>query len=436
MATEHILIHGNCKNPAQIPDESVQLVVTSPPYFNVIDYADQKEGNIGNTKEGKLPYEGYLKEMRIVYEQCFRVLKWGGFIVSNIADVISNTEKYPLSYDHFYLLRDIFGHNGYQDTIVWQKPSGMSSQKRFGVFIQNNFPYYYRPNNMYEPCIIFVKGKREYTERCKQFPIDWEKMKKYQSDIWQMQPETQVVQKGLHEAPFPLELPKTFIKFFTCPGDYVYDPFMGSGTTMMASQNLGRNCWGCELEDKHIETIKLRTGFLNGMRQGDWIVNLGQDKFKVIKGQVLLPVQTNVEESLSTITPPTHDSEPLVLCDEQLSVQDPVQLGKEICDTFFPETEKPKSDWKTAFGSEQPEEKFVDPIDTLDDDIVLAPLESDKIAHKRESYEQSDSSDWDCTDCGESFTVCSQFITTENGLVDFQQKCKFCQSNKIKKVFP
>src|SRR3989339_722806 len=142
MQTQHLVVIGDCRNMAEVEDSSIQLIVTSPPYFNVKDYGIE---NIGSINE----YETYLKMMYQVFKECHRVLEDGRYFCVNICDVISGTKKYPIPCHYVGLLQKA-GFE-YRDDIIWKKPSGGSkfssgAMKRFGVFVQHPYPMYYYPN--------------------------------------------------------------------------------------------------------------------------------------------------------------------------------------------------------------------------------------------------------------------------------------------------
>ena len=203
--TKHTIIHGTCERMDDVRDNSISLVITSPPYYNAKDYGDTGSSNIGNSEELGA-YAQYFRLMETVYRECYKKLKMGGHMVVNIGDVIQNEMKYPVAMDTGVLLRKIFGFSSYMDTIIWKKPTGIVTQKRFGILMQNPYPKYYRPNNLYEPCFVFMKGKKDYNMNKEENKLNWEHFRKYQNDVWEMMTETKVVQDGLHPAPFPLEL--------------------------------------------------------------------------------------------------------------------------------------------------------------------------------------------------------------------------------------
>jgi len=298
--TKHIIINGTCEHMDEVDDESISLVITSPPYFDAKDYGATGASNIGNSQDELRAYDRYLGLMENVYRECYKKLKYGGHMIINVADVICNTRKYPVNLNTGQVLLKVFNNQGYLDTIMWKKPDGMSSQKRFGIFIQNPHPMYWRPNNMYEPWFVFVKGKKDYSKRKESNKLNWEKYKKFQTDIWEVQPETR---KGkFHPAPFPRELPKRFIQLLSYPNDWILDPFLGSGTTMEMARNNGRNSYGYELNMQYIDkAVKPFLGIEQGMKMAPVYKNtlysikdLAQNEYHILKQEIQQSVKTDI----------------------------------------------------------------------------------------------------------------------------------------------
>ncbi|MBU2565230.1 MAG: site-specific DNA-methyltransferase, partial [Candidatus Thermoplasmatota archaeon] len=151
MVTHHKLIIGNCMSMKEIPDESVHLTVTSPPYFNApFDY----KGVFKN-------YQQYLGVLRRVAKELFRITAEGRIVVLNVDDMLVNGEKFPIVAD----ATKIFQEAGfrYRDRIIWKKPEGyLRISRRSGVVLQNPYPMYFYPDNLLESIIIFQKGKFDY----------------------------------------------------------------------------------------------------------------------------------------------------------------------------------------------------------------------------------------------------------------------------------
>lgn len=256
MGTHHKLIIGNCMDMGEIPDGSVHLAVTSPPYFNApFDYKDLFKG-----------YDQFLGMLRKVAKESFRVLADGRIFVLNIDDMLVNGDKFPIVAD----ATKIFQEAGfrYRDRIIWKKPEGyIRISRRSGVILQNPYPMYFYPDNLLESIIIFQKGKFDYKSISKDVKekskVDTKEIqsKKWFLTLWDMNNvmPNQVLEKDI--AAFPEELPYRAIKLFSYVGETVLDPFAGSGTTMKIARQLGRNSVGIEIKKSLVPIIKEKLGF-------------------------------------------------------------------------------------------------------------------------------------------------------------------------------
>lgn len=256
MNTNHKIIFGNCMTMSEIPDESIHLIVTSPPYYNApFDY----DGLFTN-------YDQYLGVLKCFAKESFRVLQQGRITALNIDDMLVNGEKYPIVAD----ATKIFQEAGfrYRDRIIWKKPDGyLRISKRSGVILQNPFPMYYYPDNLLESIIIFQKGKFDYRSITPEVrELSRINKKEFQDNnwhktLWEM---TNVLPGSFLEkniAAFPEQLPYRIIKLFSYTGETVLDPFLGSGTTMKVARLLKRNSIGIEIIRDLEETILQKTGF-------------------------------------------------------------------------------------------------------------------------------------------------------------------------------
>jgi len=135
--TYHKIIFGNCMDMHEIENESINLIVTSPPYFNApFDY----DGLFEN-------YDQYLGVLTKFAQEAYRVLDLGRIVALNIDDMLVNGTKYPIVADAIKILQKA-GFR-YRDRIIWKKPDGyLRISKRSGVILQNPFPMYYYPDNL------------------------------------------------------------------------------------------------------------------------------------------------------------------------------------------------------------------------------------------------------------------------------------------------
>jgi site-specific DNA-methyltransferase (adenine-specific) len=254
--TYHKLIIGNCMSMEEISDNSVHLMVTSPPYFNApFDY----KGLFKN-------YGQYLGVLTRFAKETYRVLQDGRIAVLNIDDMLVNGEKFPIVAD----TTKIFVEAGfrYRDRIIWKKPDGyLRISRRSGVMLQNPYPMYFYPDNLLESIIIFQKGKFDYRLISKEIrehsKINVKEFsdKKWYMTLWEINNVMPgaVLEKDI--AAFPEELPYRIIKLFAYKGETVLDPFAGSGTTMKVARDLRRNSVGIEIKASLVPVIKKKLEF-------------------------------------------------------------------------------------------------------------------------------------------------------------------------------
>lgn len=271
-STHHKLIIGNSMSMEEIPDESIHLMVTSPPYFNApFDYK-------GVFKS----YGQYLGVLRKVAKETFRVLQKGRIAILNIDDMLIEGEKFPIVAD----ATKIFQEAGfkYRDRIIWKKPDGyLRISRRSGVLLQHPYPMYFYPDNLLESIIIFQKGKFNYRSIPKEVreasKIDTKEFSdnKWYMTLWEMTNVMPGSQLEKDIAAFPEELPYRAIKLFSYKGETVLDPFLGSGTTMKVARELGRNSVGIEIKKSIIPIIKKKLGFI-----GQQKLDNNQDSFEII----------------------------------------------------------------------------------------------------------------------------------------------------------
>lgn len=237
------IIFGDCRYMKELPDNSVHLVVTSPPYFNApFDYP-------GLFRD----YGEYLDLMRAVARELRRVLAPGRVACFVTQDVRISGKLYPVPAD---ILR-ISTEEGfsYRDRIIWRKPEGyIRISRRSGVQIQHPYPMYFYPDNIFEEILILQNGKYLYPKINSNFKSSQVNLREFNEGKWYLSvwditnvlPLKGRLEEGI--AAFPEEIPKRLITLFTFVGETVLDPFLGSGTTTKVTKELIRNSYGYEID--------------------------------------------------------------------------------------------------------------------------------------------------------------------------------------------
>ncbi len=234
-----------------IPDESIHLTFTSPPYYNARDYTIFPS------------YEAYLDFLTAVFRETHRITKEGRFFVLNTSPIIvprisraHSSKRYAIPYDIHPRLTEI----GWEfiDDIVWVKPD-YAAKNRNGGFFQHRKPLGYKANSVTESVMVY----RKKTDKL----IDWN-LRQYDDDtiaaskvmgeyektnVWQINPATDKV----HPAVFPTELAARVVQYYSFKEDLVFDPFGGSGTVGHVALTYERYFFLCEKEAEYVERAKL-----------------------------------------------------------------------------------------------------------------------------------------------------------------------------------
>ena len=248
---KNVVVNGDVLEVLKyVPEESIHLTFTSPPYYNARDYSIYPS------------YEAYLRFLEKVFQETYRITKEGRFLIVNTSPVIiprisraHSSKRYPIPFDiHCFLVE--MGWD-FIDDIIWQKPE-YSVKNRVGGFQQHRKPLAYKPNATTEYLMVY----RKQTEKL----IDWN-IRQYSQEIveqskvadgfettnvWQIHPKSDKV----HSAIFPVDLCKRVIEYYSYKGDLVFDPFGGSGTLGRTAKVLGRNFFLTEKEQKYFEYMQ------------------------------------------------------------------------------------------------------------------------------------------------------------------------------------
>ncbi len=252
--------HSSERMP-ELADGSVALTVTSPPYWNAIDYDIHANGNgaewyrTRQYDEGFSSYEGYLDLLATIFTEVNRVTKPGGFCAVVIGTVLMKGRHIPVPFDlTARLCHEDVGWEFHQD-IVWHKTT--AGVRRAGSAIQKPYPGYFYPNIMTEYILLFRKpGPRIYrnlngARETSRFQIDDVFKRDIANNVWHIAPVPPRVID--HPCPFPEEIPYRLITMYSYAGDTVLDPFVGSGQTTKVANCLDRLAVGYDTESSYVE---------------------------------------------------------------------------------------------------------------------------------------------------------------------------------------
>jgi DNA modification methylase len=246
---------ANATSMPQVPDRSVALVVTSPPYFAGKEYEEALgEGHIPAT------YLDYLKMLEDVFAECVRKLEPGGRIAVNVANLGRKPYR-SLSADVLTILQDKL-RLLLRGEVIWQKARGSSGSCAWGSFQRPANPVL---RDLTERVVIASRdrfdraiGRKERLE--KGLPNSWslsrDEFMEATTDVWEIPPES-ATRVG-HPAPFPVSLPERLIHLYTYYDDLVLDPFVGSGTTAVAAVRTGRHYAGYDMDGAYVERARER----------------------------------------------------------------------------------------------------------------------------------------------------------------------------------
>ncbi len=250
MPTFHRLINGDARDLSFLDDQSVHLVITSPPYWNLKRYNENPD-QLGHIQD----YEAFLGELEKVWRHVFRILVPGGRLVCVVGDVCVARRRFgrhlvfPLHADISVLCRRIGFDN--LNPIIWHKIANASYEVPNGSKFLGK-PY--EPNAIIKNDIEFILmqrkpgGYRKPTDSQRETSrIAKDRFDRWFQQIW-MIPGASTKH---HPAPFPLELANRLVRMFSFTGDTVLDPFCGSGTTMIAALRTGRNSIGVEIDPEY-----------------------------------------------------------------------------------------------------------------------------------------------------------------------------------------
>ncbi len=223
---------------SELPDNSIHLMITSPPY------------NVSKDYDENLSLEEYLNFLKKVFSETYRVLVRGGRACINIAN-IGRKPYIPLSdYISKMMMDTGFLMRG---EIIWNKSASSGTSTAWGSWCSPSNPTL---RDVHEYILIFSKGAYKREQKNKKITIQKEQFIEWTKSIWNMK--TESAKKIGHPAPFPEELPFRLMQLYSFAGDIVLDPFMGSGTTAVVGLKTGRKFVGYEINEDYVTTANER----------------------------------------------------------------------------------------------------------------------------------------------------------------------------------
>lgn len=257
--THHRVVQADARQLDFIPDGSVQLIVTSPPYWKLKRY-NENPNQLGHIDQ----YELFLEELNKVWQHCYRVLVPGGRLVCVVGDVCLSRRQFgrhvvmPLHSDISVACRKIGFDN--LNPIIWYKISNANYEVSNGTKFLGK-PY--EPNAIIKNDIEFILmqrkpgGYRSPTEEQRRKSM----IEKKDYDAWFRQIwDITGASTRQHPAPFPYDLAYRLVRMFSFAGDTVLDPFLGSGTTMLAAMRTERNSIGVEIDPEYCRIAANKLG--------------------------------------------------------------------------------------------------------------------------------------------------------------------------------
>lgn len=221
----------------ELPDDSVALMVTSPPY------------HVGKDYDSDASFTDYLDLLERVFAETYRVLQPGGRAVVNVAN-LGRKPYIPLSHEVTARMTRV----GFlmRAEVIWRKAKGASGNCAWGSWRSPRNPVV---RDVHEYCLCFSKGRFDRAV-AGEADISAEEFLEATLSVWDIPPES--ARRVGHPAPFPVELPRRFIKLYTYPGEWVLDPFMGSGSTAVAAVATGRRFVGYDVDPAYCELALTR----------------------------------------------------------------------------------------------------------------------------------------------------------------------------------
>jgi site-specific DNA-methyltransferase (adenine-specific) len=233
---DHLYSHSS-ENMKELADNSVALMVTSPPY------------HVGKDYDSDATFEEYLQLLQNVFDETYRVLEPGGRAVVNVANL--GRRPYVSLANH---VADIMEGIGFlpRGEVIWVKAKGSSGSCAWGSWRSASNPTF---RDLHEYCLCFSKERWGRAKKGKS-TISRDEFMQATLSVWEIQPES--AKRVSHPAPFPVALPRRFIELYTYLGDLVLDPFLGSGSTAVAAVESGRHYVGYDTDKGYVKVARER----------------------------------------------------------------------------------------------------------------------------------------------------------------------------------
>ncbi len=285
-------VNGDARNMHVVPDNSVALVVTSPPYFVGKEYEQAVSVDPDRVSSIPTTYLDYLQMLRDVFAECVRVLEPGGRIAVNVANLGRKPYR-SLSADVINILQDDLGLL-LRGEIIWHKAEGASGSLAWGSYRSATNPVL---RDITERVIIASKGrfdraqkpaKREEAGLPHKSSVSADEFMEATLDVWRIDPES--ARRVGHPAPFPVELPRRLIDLYTFEGDVVLDPFLGSGSTVVAAERTARTGVGFDLDPEYVELARERVSAEQARRRHRPVESAGDEPLPILQ------VPENIDE--------------------------------------------------------------------------------------------------------------------------------------------
>jgi DNA modification methylase len=233
---DDVFVHS-AEQMAELPDNSVALMVTSPPY------------HVGKDYDADTTFEDYLDLLEAVFRETHRVLQPGGRAVVNVAN-LGRRPYVPLS--HLVTARMLDIGFFMRAEIIWRKAKGAGGNCAWGSWRSPANPVI---RDVHEYLLCFSKGRFDRVVKG-EATVDRDEFLEDTISVWEVAPES--AKRVGHPAPFPAELPRRFIELYTYKGELILDPFMGSGSTAVAAAQTGRRWIGYDISEEYAEITRKR----------------------------------------------------------------------------------------------------------------------------------------------------------------------------------